>query len=71
MKLNMMIGVVLILVGGFILARGLSYSTKKDVVDLGVVRVSTTEKKSIPPWIGGVVAVVGLGLVFAGGSRKS
>lgn len=70
MKLNLVIGVVLILGGGFILARGLSYTTKKDVVDLGVVKVSTDEKKAIPPWIGGVVAVVGLGLVFAGGRKN-
>lgn len=71
MKVNLVIGVILILGGGFILARGLSYSTKKNVVDVGPLRVSTDEKQTIPPWIGGVVAVVGLGLVFAGGSRKS
>lgn len=71
MRLKLLVGVVLILAGGFILARGLSYTTRKDVVDLGAVRVSTDEKKPIPPAIGGVLAIAGLALVLAGGSRRA
>ena len=71
MRPQILFGAILILGGGFILARGLSYTTRKDVVDLGAIRVSTDEKKPIPPWIGGIIAVAGLALVFTGGSRKS
>jgi hypothetical protein len=60
----------MILVGGFILARGLSYTKRSEVVSLGAVRVSTDEKKAIPPWIGGVLALAGVALVFAGGGRN-
>ena len=63
-------GAALILVGGFILARGLTYTKRTDVVNLGAVRVSTDEKQAIPPWIGGVVAIAGLALVFSGGRRN-
>ena len=70
MKLRIVFGAALILFGGYILARGLSYTTRTNVVDLGGVRVSADEKKPVPPWIGGVVALAGLGLVFTGGGRR-
>ena len=70
MRARALIGALLILAGGFILARGLSYTTRTDVVNLGALRVSTDEKKPIPPWIGGVLAIAGLGLVFSGGGQR-
>lgn len=70
MRGRALIGAAMILVGGFILARGLSYTKRTDVVNLGAVRVTTDEKQAIPPWIGGVVALAGLALVFSGGSRN-
>ena len=66
----MVLGAALILLGGVIIARGLHYTTSHNVVDLGGVRVSMDEKKPVSPLIGGVVALVGLALVFSGGSRK-
>ena len=71
MKLRVLAGAVLLLLGGFILARGLSYTSRTNVVDLGQVRVSTDEKKPVPPWIGGVAALAGIVLVLSGGSRRS
>ena len=71
MKIGMLVGAVLILLGGIIIARGVHYTTNHNVVDVpGVVRLSVDEKKPVSPWIGGVVALVGLGLVFSGGARK-
>jgi predicted transporter len=70
MRARALIGAAMILVGGFILARGLSYSRRTDVVNLGAVRVSTEEKQTIPPWIGGVLAVAGLAVIFSGGGRS-
>ena len=70
MRLNMLIGALLILAGGIIIAGGVRYSARHDVVDLGGIRVSADEKRSIPTWVGGVAAIAGLALVFAGGGRK-
>lgn len=70
MRLRVVIAVLLIVVGGLILAGKFSWSRSNDVVNLGSVRVSTTEKQPIPPWIGGVLAGAGLLLVFAGGARQ-
>ena len=69
-RLGVIVGAILILVGGIVIARGVSYTTSHDVVDLGGIRVTADEKKPVAPWIGGVAALVGLVLVFSGGSRK-
>ena len=66
----MLLGAALILLGGIIIARGLHYTTTHNVVDLGGVRVSMDEQKPVSPLVGGVVALVGLGLVFSVGSRR-
>lgn len=71
MRARALIGAAMILVGGVILARGLSYAKRSDVVNLGAIRVSTDEKRTIPPWIGGALAVAGLVVIFTGGGRPS
>ncbi len=71
MRWSLLLGVALILAGGVVVAKGLNYNSKHDVIDLGQLRVSVDEKKPVPPWIGGVAALAGLVLVFAGGSRKA
>lgn len=71
MRLRVLIGAVLILAGGFIIARGVRYTASHDVVDLGGVRVSVDEQEPLSPWIGGVAALAGLALLFSGGSRRS
>lgn len=70
MALRTIIGALLILLGGIILARGLHYNSTHDVVDLGGVRVSVNQDKPISPWIGGVIALAGLAVVFGGGRRR-
>ena len=70
MRLITLVGAALLVLGGVIVARGVHYSASHDVVDLGGVRVSVDERKPVAPWIGGVIALVGLGLVFSGGRRR-
>jgi hypothetical protein len=70
MRARTIIGAVLILGGGYILAKGLSYTSKENVVDLGGIRISAEERHPVPAWVGGVVAVAGLVLVVTGNSRR-
>jgi len=70
MRISTVIGALLLVAGGIVIAGGLRYSSRHDVVDLGGIRVSADERKPVPTWIGGVVALAGLALVFTGGARK-
>ncbi len=70
MALRLLVGVLLILVGGYTLAPGFHYTTRKDVVDVGGVRVSTDNQTEVPRWVGGGLALAGLVLVFRSGSRR-
>ena len=64
------IGVVLIAAGGVILAmRGVSYTKSRNDVELGPIRFATVERGFVPPIVGVVTIVVGVGLVFAGRRR--
>ena len=70
MRTRTILGAVLILAGGYILARGLSYTSKENVVDLGGLRISAEERHAVPTWAGGLVAIAGLVLVVSGSSFR-
>jgi hypothetical protein len=71
MPLRLLVGVLFILAGGYTLARGFHYTTHKDVVDVGGVRVSTDNQTEVPRWVGGGLALAGLVLIMRSGSRRS
>ncbi|HEV8642303.1 MAG TPA: DUF3185 domain-containing protein [Methylomirabilota bacterium] len=67
MKPVTLVGIALIILGIIALAiQGISYTTQKNVVDVGPLKIEAKEEKTIPlpPVIGGVAVVVGLVLVF-------
>jgi hypothetical protein len=73
MKPLVLAGVVLIALGVIALAvDNISFTERKTVVDVGPLKITADEQKTIPiPTIAGVAAVVvGLGLCFMG-TRKS
>ncbi|HTE35203.1 MAG TPA: hypothetical protein VK634_08285 [Reyranella sp.] len=73
MKPLVLVGVILIALGVVALAvDNISFTERKTVVDVGPLKITADEQKTIPiPTIAGVAAVVvGLGLCFIG-ARKS
>jgi len=71
MKLSLL-GILLIVVGLFILVgQGITFTTTEKAIDLGPLQV-TTEKEHLVPQIVGVIALAGgtLLLIGAGLSRK-
>ena len=46
-------GIALICVGAFLLIRGGSFTTRRDVLKVGDVKLTADEKQTIPPWVGG------------------
>ena len=62
-------GILVAVVGVFILVRGLSYKSSNTVLEVGGLKASVTERRTIPTWVG-IVAIAG-GLVMVGaGARK-
>lgn len=66
MRATLVLGILLVLAGGYILVQGFSVTTNREVLDLGPLRASVSEKKSVPTWVGGVGVAVGLVLIIAG-----
>ena len=64
-------GIVILGLGAFVLLRGASFSTKHDVLKVGDLKVTATEEKSIPPWVGVVAAVAGVALIVAGTRKRA
>ena len=68
------LGIILIVVGVIMMVvNGFNVQTEKNVIDAGPIQVNKKENKHVgwPTYAGGIVAVVGLGLVIAGGKKKA
>lgn len=62
-------GIALICVGAFLLIRGGTFTTRRDVLEVGDVKLTANEKQTIPPWVGGVAIIAGV-VVMAAGMRQ-
>jgi drug/metabolite transporter (DMT)-like permease len=60
------VGILLMLLGIFVLARGGGFTTQKDVVKVGDVKLTAPEEHSVPPWTGAVALVAGVAMAMAG-----
>lgn len=74
MKPMMWAGIALIILGGLALAlQGINYTSRKNVVDLGGIHVTTEtqERIPIPPVLGGLALAGGIALVVMGAKKKA
>ena len=69
MRASLLAGIVLLGLGAFILLRGASFTSRKDVLEVGDVKVTADQKQAVPPWLGWVAVVAGTALLVAG-ARK-
>ena len=66
------VGVALLVAGGIILVmRGVSYTKRRNDIEVGPFRVSTVEKAFVPPVAGVVTILVGACLLYVGRRRKA
>jgi uncharacterized membrane protein len=63
------VGILLVLLGAFILFRGLSYKSKDEVLHVGDLKASVEEKHAVPAWVGGIAIVAGV-VMLAGGMKR-
>jgi uncharacterized membrane protein len=67
MKPLVIVGIVLVVLGVVALVyQGFSYTTERQVADLGIaeIRSQDTETVPIPPWVGVVLVAVGVGAIL-------
>lgn len=71
MRIPMLAGAAaLIIVGAFLLFGG-SFTTRRNVMDVGGMTVTAEEQHPVRPWIAGVVLLAGLVLVVTEVRRKA
>jgi len=67
------IGIVLVIIGVFVLAsEGITYTKTEKVLDIGPIEATTKHRKTIPipPLAGGAVVAAGILLVIAGAKSR-
>ena len=70
MRASVWVGIALIIAGVVVYLRG-GVTRKTEVLDVGPLEVSTSERQEIPPWIAGLVVGAGVLLVAAGLRQKA
>jgi hypothetical protein len=63
-------GLVLLVLGGFVLLRGLSFTSHKSVIHVGDFNASLEERREVPPWLGAAAVAGGIALLLAGTRRR-
>jgi hypothetical protein len=67
-------GIILIVLGVIgLVYGGISYTRRRDTVNLGPISATVTQRKTvpIPPVAGAIALAAGIGLLIAGGRRRS
>jgi UDP-N-acetylmuramyl pentapeptide phosphotransferase/UDP-N-acetylglucosamine-1-phosphate transferase len=70
MRMYMVAGIALVVIGLFLLLGG-SFTSRREVLRVGDVSVSAEEKRPVQPWVGGLAVVAGIALVATGARRRS
>ncbi len=73
MKMNTLLGIILIVVGIVAFAyQGITYTTREKVVDLGPMHMTAERTRTLPlPPIVGAIALVGGIVLLVTGSKKT
>ena len=65
-KIMIVLGLVLLVGGGFILGKGMTYSKKRAGIKIGEFQAALKTQETVPTWIGGVAAGAGIALMIGG-----
>ena len=70
MKPAAIIGILLILAGGWVTLNGGSFTTREEIVDIGDIEISAVRERPIPMWAGIGAIILGGVLVVTGMQKK-
>ena len=71
MRTSTLAGIALIIAGAFVLLNGGSFTSRRNVLDVGGLKVTAEEQHPIRPWVAGLAVLAGVGLVVTGVRRKA
>jgi hypothetical protein len=74
MKLISLVGILLIVLGALALAyQGITYTHREKIVDIGPIHATADKQEEIPlpPVLGGLALLAGVGLLVAGARQKA
>ena len=71
MRAPIIIGGLIIAIGAFVLLRGASFTSRRDVLKVGDVKVTADQQQTIPPWAGAAAIVAGVAIILSGTRRKA
>jgi hypothetical protein len=64
------VGMLLVVLGAFIVFRGLSYGSSRSVLKVGDVQVTADGPRTIPAWVGAGAIIGGVLLAVGAGMRR-
>jgi ABC-type Mn2+/Zn2+ transport system permease subunit len=70
MRGTLIAGVVLALLGAFVVIKGLSYTSEESVLKFGGLEAKMQQKRRVPEWIGGLALGAGLVLLITGLKKR-
>ncbi len=71
MRPSIIAGILLLVVGGYVFVNGGSFTTRRDVVKVGDLKISADEQHPVAPWVAGVAVAAGLVLIVTGARRRT
>jgi hypothetical protein len=71
MRHLIIVGIVILGLGAFVLLRGANFTTRRNVLKVGDVKITADEQQSIPPWVGGAAMVMGASLIVVGMRKRA
>jgi hypothetical protein len=71
MRVPIIIGGLIILLGAFVLLRGANFTSRRDVLKVGDVKITADEQQTVPPWAGAAAIVAGVAIIVAGSRRRA
>lgn len=71
MRPNILAGIVILILGAFVLIQGGSFSSKRDVLKVGDLKITATEEETIPSWVGWIAVLGGAALLLAGTRKRA
>lgn len=67
----LIVGILIIAASAYFLVEGGSLTTRRNVIDVGGLKVSAEERHAVAPWMAGLGLVLGTSILIVRATRKS